>query len=385
MSRLLPLGWLQLKHQPLRLVAATLGITFAVILICVQMEFREALFQSAVRYHSAMDHDLVMLSPKTSFLVSSKQFPRNRLYQVLGYAGVESVTPVYMRLGSWRNPVNRASARNIFVLGFDPSNKGFARILDEQQHNLIKLSDHVIFDQRGRPEYGPVAELFESKGPLAAEINDRAVTVSGLYTLGTSFGLDGGIITSDLNFIRAFPKRSKSAIDLGLIHLTPGVDARQVQREIVEHIPHDVYVYTSEEFREMEVRYWNKTTPIGYIFTFGAIMGLVVGFIIVYQILFADVQDHLKEYATLKAMGYSHGYLRGVVLQQSLVLAVLGFLPGIGFSYLVFDKASAVTGLPLALDQDAALLIFLLTIGMCAASGILALRKLRAVDPAEVF
>jgi len=385
MARLLPLGWLQLKHQPLRLLAATLGITFAVILICVQMEFREALFQSAVRYHSAMDHDLVMLSPKTTYLVSTKQFPRTRLYQVLGDAGVERVTPVYMSLGSWRNPIDRSSARNIFVIGFDPSDKGFARILDEQQHDLIKLSDHIIFDQRGRPEYGPVAELFKNRGPLAGEINDRSITVSGLYSLGTSFGLDGGVITSDLNFMRAFPKRSKSAIDLGLIHLAPGVDAKQAQKIIVQHIPHDVYVYTSQEFREMEVQHWNKTTPIGYIFTFGAIMGLVVGFIIVYQILFADVQDHLKEYATLKAMGFTHGYLRTVVLQQSLVLALLGFLPGIGLSHLIFDKAAAVTGLPLALDRDAAVFIFLLTIGMCAASGILALRKLRAVDPAEVF
>ena len=385
MSRWLPLGWLQLKHQPLRLLAATLGITFAVILICVQMEFREALFQSAVRYHSAMDHDLVMLSPKTSFLVSAKQIPRARLYQVLGYPGVESVTPVYMRLGSWRNPVDRSRARNIFVLGFDPSDRGFARILSKQQHEAIKLSDQVIFDQRGRPEYGPVAEMVTAQGPIAAEINDRSVTVAGLYTLGTSFGLDGGVITSDLNFMRAFPKRSKSAIDLGLIHLAPGTDAKQVQKNIVDNIPGDVYVYTSAEFREMEIKYWNKTTPIGYIFTFGAIMGLVVGFIIVYQILFADVQDHLREYATLKAMGYTHGYLRNVVLQQSFILALLGFFPGLGISYLVFDKAAAVTGLPLALDSDAAIFILGLTIVMCAGSGILALRKLRSVDPAEVF
>lgn len=385
MAGRLPLGWLQLKHQPLRLLAATLGITFTVVLICVQLEFREALFQSAVRYHSAMDHDLVMLSPKTSFLVSSKQFPRNRLYQVLGYQGVEEVTPVYMRLGSWRNPVDRSRARNIFVLGFDPADRGFARILSAEQHKQIQLPDQVIFDQRGRKEYGPVAELFNSSGALAAEINDRAVTVSGLYSLGTSFGLDGGVITSDLNFIRAFPKRSKSAIDLGLIHLAPGVDAKAVQNEIVEHIPRDVFVYTSEEFREMEMRYWNKTTPIGYIFAFGAIMGLVVGFIIVYQILFADVQDHLKEYATLKAMGYTNGYLRNVVLQQSMIMALLGFLPGIGISCVVFDKAASATGLPLSLDPAAAVWVLALTTGMCAASGILALRKLSAVDPAEVF
>ena len=87
----IPLGWLQLKAQKLRLVAAIIGITFAVILIFVQLEFREALFVSAVRYHTAMDYDLAMLSPKTDFMVSSKQFPRTRLYQVLGFDGVESI------------------------------------------------------------------------------------------------------------------------------------------------------------------------------------------------------------------------------------------------------------------------------------------------------
>lgn len=385
MAGFLPLGWLQLKHQKLRLFAATLGIAFAVILITVQLEFREALFTSAVRYHTAMDYGLVMLSPKSTYLVSTKQFPRTRLYQVRGFEGVEAVTPIYAQQGSLRNPANRSNARNIFVVGFNPSDRGFDNLLTPEQHEQIKLTDRIIFDRRGRPEYGPVAELFAANGPFEVDLNDRVPTVASLYALGTSFGLDGGIITSDLNFRRAFPKRDKSAIDIGLIHLEPDADPVEVQRHILAAIPGDVRVLTRGEFQALEVNHWNKTTPIGYIFTFGAIMGLVVGFIIVYQILFADVQDHLKEYATLKAMGYTHGYLRGVVLQQSLVLAILGFLPGIGISIFVFSKAAGVTGLPLAMDSEAALFLFGLTVFMCAGSGMLALRKLRSVDPAEVF
>ena len=385
MAGFLPLGWLQLKHQKLRLFAATLGIAFAVILITVQLEFREALFTSAVRYHTAMDYGLVMLSPKSTYLVSTKQFPRTRLYQVAGFEGVEAVTPIYAQQGSLRNPENRSSARNIFVVGFNPSERGFDNLLTPAQHEQIKLTDRIIFDRRGRPEYGPIAQLFAASGPFEVDLNDRVPTVASLYALGTSFGLDGGIITSDLNFRRAFPKRDKSAIDIGLIHLEPGADPEEVQRHILAAIPGDVRVMTRGEFQALEVNHWNKTTPIGYIFTFGAIMGLVVGFIIVYQILFADVQDHLKEYATLKAMGYTHGYLRGVVLQQSLVLAILGFLPGIGISIFVFSKAADVTGLPLAMDSETALFLFGLTVFMCAGSGMLALRKLRSVDPAEVF
>ena len=380
-----PLGWLQLKAQKLRLVAAITGITFAVILIFVQLEFREALFVSAVRYHTAMDYDLAMLSPKTDFMVSSKQFPRSRLYQVLGFEGVESVTAVYMRLVSWRNPADPSNARNILAIGFDPSESGFERLLSAEQREAIKIPDQVIFDRRGRDEYGPVREMLDAGDSVSAEINDRRVAIAGMYQVGTSFGLDGGVITSDLNFLRILPTRKKSAIDFGLIKLAPGQDAAEVQARIRESVPMDVRVLTRQEFMDLEIQYWNKTTPIGYIFAFGAVMGLIVGLIIVYQILFADVQDHLKEYATLKAMGYTHGYLRNVVLQEAIILAVLGFIPGLGIAHLVFTKGADATRLPLEMSVQSASGVFVLTVAMCAGSGLMALRKLRAVDPAEVF
>ena len=380
-----PLGWLQLKAQKLRLVAAITGISFAVILIFVQLEFREALFVSAVRYHTAMDYDLAMLSPKTDFMVSSKQFPRSRLYQVQGFEGVESVTAVYMRLVSWRNPADPSNARNILAIGFDPSESGFERLLSAKQKESIKIPDQVIFDRRGRDEYGPVREMLDAGESVSAEINDRRVAIAGMYQVGTSFGLDGGVITSDLNFLRILPTRKKSAIDFGLIKLAPGQDAAEVQARIRESVPMDVRVLTRQEFKDVEVQYWNKTTPIGYIFAFGAVMGLIVGLIIVYQILFADVQDHLKEYATLKAMGYTHGYLRNVVLQEAIILAVLGFIPGLGVAHLVFTKGADATRLPLEMSVQSAAGVFVLTVAMCAGSGLLALRKLRAVDPAEVF
>ena len=385
MFRSIPLGWLQLKAQKLRLVAAVTGIAFAVILIFVQLEFREALFVSAVRYHNALDYDLAMLSPKTDFMVSSKQFPRARLYQVLGMEGVQSTTAVYMRLVSWRNPVDPSNARNILAIGFDPSEPGFQRLRSKEQMEAIKIPDQAIFDRRGRDEYGPVRELLDAGEEVSAEINDRRIAIVGMYELGTSFGLDGGVITSDLNFLRLLPSRQKSAIDFGLIKLEAGQDPVEVEARIKSVIPGDVRVLTRQEFMDLEIGYWNKTTPIGYIFAFGALMGLIVGLIIVYQILFSDVQDHLHEYATLKAMGYTHGYLRNVVLQEAVIMAVLGYLPGMGVAYLVFSRGADATRLPLEMSVESAVGVFLLTVGMCAGSGLMALRKLRSVDPAEVF
>ena len=381
----IPLGLHQLWHQKLRMLAATMGITFAVVLIFVQLEFREALYASAVRYHDGMDYDLVMLSPKTDFLLVSQQFPRNRLYQAQGFDEVLSVTPVYMGMAVWRHPTDPKRSRSIFVMGFDPIDNGFGRLISEENHRQLRIPYQVLFDRLARPEYGPIADLMAERGELPTEINDREFTVVDLYSVGTSFGLDGGIITSDLNFRRMFPERSESSIDLGLIRLAPGADTLVMQQRIIDDLPGDVRVFTREEFAQLEIDHWATTTPIGYVFTFGVIMGLVVGAIIVYQILYADVQDHLKEYATLLAMGYSHRYLNGVVLQEAVVLAVMGFLPGLGIAIVLYRISADATQLPMAMSAGAAIAVFVLTLVMCVFSGLLALRKLRAVDPAEVF
>ena len=381
----IPLGLHQLWHQKLRMLAATLGITFAVVLIFVQLEFREALYASAVRYHDGMDYDLVMLSPKTDFLLVSQQFPRNRLYQAQGFEDVASVTPVYLGMAVWRHPSDPKRSRSIFVMGFDPIDHGFARLISEDNHRQLRIPYQVLFDRLARPEYGPVAELVAERGEVVTEINDREFTVVDLYSVGNSFGLDGGIITSDLNFRRMFPDRSESSIDLGLIRLAPGTDPLAVQQRILDDLPGDVRVFTREQFAQLEIDHWATTTPIGYVFTFGVIMGLVVGAIIVYQILYADVQDHLKEYATLLAMGYSHRYLNGVVLQEAVVLAVMGFLPGLGIATVLYRVSAEATQLPMAMSVGTAVAVFALTLVMCVFSGLLALRKLRAVDPAEVF
>jgi putative ABC transport system permease protein len=385
MAAYIPLGWLQLRHQPLRLISAIVGISFAVILIFVQLEFREAIFVSAVRYHNSMDYDLVMVSPKTDYLVASRQFPRNRLYQAKGFDGVRSVAPVYIARGSWRNPVDRATTRTIFVVAFNPTDEGFSRVLTPEQTDQIKVPDQLIFDRMGRPEFGPVVDMFERDGVVSTAINDREITIVGLYSIGTSFGLDGGVYTSDLNLLRMFPERNAAAIDLGLIRLDDGADVLAVREAISAAIPNDVIVMTPEEFRAKEIRYWNKTTPVGYLFAFGALIGVIVGFIIVYQILFADVQDHLQEYATLKALGYRQGYLRRVVLQEALILGALGFLPGCAISALVFSLAVDATRLPLEMNLHSAASVFALTLAMCVCSGLFALRRLRGADPAEVF
>jgi len=243
----------------------------------------------------------------------------------------------------------------------------------------------VLFDGGSRPEFGPVAKTLGAGEPVVTEINDREIEVVGLFEMGTSFGIDGTVITSDDNWLRLFPGRSRNEIQLGLIRLKDGSDANQVRDALAEYLPGDVLVMTKQQFVQREKNYWNSATPIGYIFAFGAIMGFVVGAIIVYQILFADVSEHLNEYATLRAIGYRNRFVSGIVLQQAVILAVLGYLPGLAVVYWLYGKAAAATNLPLYITQERALTVFLMTLAMCAISAMMAVRKVRRLDPADVF
>jgi putative ABC transport system permease protein len=380
-----PLAWLQLRKEPLRLVVAVSGVTFAVVLIFVQLGFEQALFDSAVRYHTNLGYDVAIISPKTDFIVRPMSFPRSRLHQARGFPGVARVSPIYLGLSSWRNPASPAETRTIFVVGFDPEQAPFDLPGVRRHQAELRLPDRVLYDRDSRPEFGPVAALFEREGRVSTEVGTRQVEVVGLFRLGTSFGIDASLITSDLNFLRLFPTRSAGQIDLGLVHLEPGADPAAARDAIADGIPRDVDVLTRDDFVEREVRYWSGATPIGYVFSFGVLMGLVVGAIIVYQILFADVQQHLQEYATLKAIGYTNRYLFGVVLQEAFILALLGYVPGFLLCVFIYAQAGAATRLPLVMTPERAGLVAALTIGMCCFSGAIALRKVRRVDPAEVF
>jgi len=385
MRRPIPLAWLQLTREPFRLSVVLAGVAFAVVLILMQLGFREALFQSAVRYHQTLEYDLVLVSLKTQFIVFPQSFSRRRLYQARGYEGVAKVTPVYIGQQIWKNPDDPKEMRLIFVVGIDPSQDVLNLDGIDEQWDRVQLADVVLYDRASRPEYGLIVDRFEAGQRVMTELGNRRIEVAGLFELGTSFGIDGSVITSDLNFLRLFPNRSPGAIDLGLIELSPGVDPATVRDAIAAGIPRDVEVLTRADFIAREKDYWDANTPIGYVFLFGVIMGLAVGGVIVYQILFSDVSEHLQEYATLKAMGYTNAYLFSVVLQESMILAVLGYVPGLIVTLGLYAVSATATNLPLQLTVERAVFVLMLTVAMCCISGAIALRKVRSADPAEVF
>ncbi|OBQ22658.1 ABC transporter permease DevC [Anabaena sp. AL93] len=378
------LAWLQLTREKSRMIVAIAGISFSNILMFMQLGFEGALYDSTARFHTTLKADLIMISPRSKSLAYMRQFSSRRLYQVSGFEGVNSVSPVYVDFADWKNPVN-ADYRAIFVFGFEPEKPVFNLPEVNQNLNKLKLPDTFLFDRSSRSEYGPIAAQFERDKQVLTEISNYRIKTVGLFTLGPSFAADGNVITSDQNFLHLFKNRRDGEIDIGLITLKPGVDKQKILNNLVAKLPKDVRLLTYQEFIEFEKEYWRTSTPIGFMFALGTGMGFVVGIIIVYQILFTDVNDHLAEYATLKAMGFTDNYLLRVVFQEALILAIFGYIPGLGISLGLYELTKAATFLPIFMSASRSTFVLGLTILMCTISGAIAVRKLRAADPADIF
>ena len=383
-GRRIPLSWLLLSRQPVRLLVALAGISFAGILMFMQLGFRDGLFDASVTVHREFDADLVLISPRSASSVRMAGFPRRRLIQTLADPAVSGVTPVHWGLMLWRNPESRRN-RAILVLGFEPEDPFFVDPQLSEKTDVLKQKGRILFDQLSRPEFGPIAEWYREGRTVETEIAGNRVRVEGLVSLGTSFGADGNLLTSTETFLDLMPQKAPGSIEVGLIRLQQEADPETVLKRLQERLPDDVLVLTKQGFIDFEQNYWKSSTNIGFIFTLGAAMGFVVGCVIVYQVLYTDVSDHLPEYATLMAMGYRLSHLLGVVLREGLYLAALGYLPaylaGEGLYWFVRDA----TRLPVGMDLNRALTVLAMILVMCLLSALLAMRRLVDADPAEIF
>ena len=378
------LAWRQLKSERARLFSAIAGVMFACVLVFMQLGFRSALFDSATALPQAMRGELFLLHPLTQALFRPEPFPRSRAYQTLAVAEVESAVPIYLAQSTWRNPEN-GTRRAIQLVGFDVTAgaidfPGLAPIAHE-----LTRPETIAFDTRSRPEFGDVASILAREGTFRGQIGNREVEVVGAVQLGASFGADGNAVLSEINFRRLVKERQPSNIDLVALRLKPGADVQDVQARLTAIMPPDVVVLTQAQLVGWERAYWENATPIGFIFAFGSLMGLIVGMVIVYQILFSDIASHLKEYATLKAIGYANGQLRRVIISAAFILAVLGFIPGALSCVGLYDVVAKATFLPIFMETERALLVFALILSMCGAAGLLAMRKLSDANPADMF
>jgi putative ABC transport system permease protein len=377
------LAWRLLLHERMRLVAAVAGITFAVLLQMMQFGFRESLFTSAVFVHDRLRADIVLTSPQYESIVSTSTLPRRRIYEALMLKEVESVGSLNMGLIAIKDPVTRTD-RQVVCLAFDPNDPAFDLAAMGADGSLLQIPDTMLFDARSRPDFMPIVDGIRRFGRVPTEVAGKRLELTGTFNLGASFTGSAHVMTSSTTF-RRITHRPEGTVEVGLIRLKPGSDVHRVRAALAAAMPADVQVRTRQEFARFEQDYWAVHTAIGFIFNLGLIVGLAVGAVIVYQILYTDVNDHLSEYATLKAMGYRDSALSMVVMQEALILSLLGFPIGLVLSQGLYVVARAGTALPIEMTITRVLLVLFLTMFMCGVSGVLAMRRLKAADPADAF
>lgn len=381
----LPIGLLQLIHNRTRLIAAVGGVTFANVLIFMQLGFMNALFETSVLTHRSWDTDIAIVSSDFRSLREANPVPRARMYEALSTPGVENASPVYVATMTWSNPEN-GDTTNFRVLGVDPDEHVFESEELQALVPKLRIADQAIVDTKTRDFNPEIARTIHETGRYPIELNGRSIDFVGTFRHGASFDVDGTLIVSDQTFLRLFPKRRSGAPTVIFIHCQPNVDIEAVRQSINERLSEeDAIALTKDELIHAEQSYQAGQTPIGFVFGFGVVIGTVVGLVIVYQVLATDVQDHLSEYATFKAIGYAPRFFLGVIFEEALCLAAFGFVPGMIISLVLYRVAANATSLPISMPISRPIFVFVLTAVMCTVSGAIATRKLNSADPADLF
>lgn len=379
-----PVAWLQVSHNPVKLSIALAGVSFSNLLMFFQLGLLDSIYNSQRKPIQKLQADLVMVSAGYSNLGALQTFDRSRLYQALGVEGVEGVAPLRMARATWITPETRRSF-DVTVYGINLARPSLAFPELESDVSRLQPLRNALFDRRAKAQYGPIATTVARQGSASVEVNQKQLRIVDTVELGATFSAEANLIVSDSTYSFLFPSADPRLIQLGLIQLRPGVDARSVQQALQPLMPGVVKVLTRQELETLELNYWKRNSSVGFIFTLGVLVGFVVGSIIVYQILFGDVMNSLPQYATLKAMGYTDVYVISVVIQQSAILALVGFVPGVLSSMGLYWLLATVTKLSVFMTIERALQVLVLTFVMCVGSGALATRKLVQLDPADVF
>jgi putative ABC transport system permease protein len=380
----LPIGWLQLTHSRTRLAAALAGVAFANVLVFVQLGMMGALNGTVGMTYAPIRGDILVSSVDANTLTDGSPLSRRVLFQALSDPGVAAAAPFYLAKVDWTPADGSTASLNAYALPVEAARfagPGVAAALPS-----LALPDSALIDRLTRGADPAALDALTPDAPLRFEANGRTVTATGTFALGGGFSADGAIVVSDQTFLRLFPSRIAGTPTHVLIDVAPGTDPAEVAARLSDRLAAEaVQVRTMEEAQAADLAYQTTQRPTGVIFGFGVAMGVLVGLVIVYQVLSTDVADHLREYATFKAMGYPHRFFLGIVFEEAAILGAIGFVPGLLLSLGIYAAMAQATGLPVAMTPSRAAMVFVGTVLACAASGALATRRLRAADPADLF
>lgn len=370
-----PLARRNLFHDKIRLTVTLTGIVFAVVLIVVEL----GLFVGFTSTTSGLiDHsnvDLWVTSKHVPYIELGAPFSERKLYQVKSVSGVQEAQKFITHWTQWQRPDGRQES--VQIVGINPDSM-LGRPWNVVQGSVedLKMPNAILVDELYKEKLGVtrIGEVFE--------INHRRARVVGFTNGIRAFTTSPYIFTTFKNAqdYAAMPADQTVYVQ---VKVAPGADVREVQRQIQERVK-DVDVVTNQQFSRMTQVYWMFTTGAGVAVLLAAALGLVVGFVVVAQTIYATTMDHLKEFGTLKAMGAPNRYIYKVILTQAALSAVLGYVLGMFVSIFVV-RASQSGGAAILMPWQMAVGMFFITLLMCMGAAIVSINKVTRLDPAMVF
>ena len=370
-----PLARRNLFHDKIRLTVTLTGIVFAVVLIVVELGLFVGFTETT---SSLVDHsgaDLWVTSKHVPYVELGVPFSERKLYQVRAVPGVREAQKFIARWTQWKRADGREES--VQIVGFDPdSSLGRPWNLVEGSVVDLKRPDAVVMDEIYKQKLGVsrVGELFEIRGHRARVVG---------FTRGIrSFTTSPYVFTTFKN-AQDYAGLDASQTIFVLVKVAPGADISKIQKAILGSVK-DVDVFTSAQFSRMTQIYWMFTTGAGVAVLLAAVLGLVVGFVVVAQTIYATTVDHLKEFGTLKAMGARNSYVYKVIIQQAAISAVIGYVLGMTVS-LFLVHASQHGGAAILLPWQMGAGMFFLTLAMCVGAALVSISKVNRIDPAMVF
>jgi putative ABC transport system permease protein len=371
----IPLARRMLTHKKGRLIMSMLGIAFSVIIMFMEIGFFNGINDSQANLPPLLRADLLVMGERRYSMLESTTFRRIRIQQALAFDEVEEAIPFYENTGIIVNSQDKR-VRAIYILAFPPDKTSPLAVPGlESYMDQLRIRGNVVWDRLSRDIYGDV------KPGSQIMLNGRRHNVVGSVEIGPNLKVDGYVIMGDASL----DEREVDRINLGLLRVKAGTDIPALKEKLIKNLPGDILVMTPEEARVREVNFTIEKTPTGAVFGAGVIIGFLIGVIICYQILFNEITDQMPQYATMKAVGFSKRFLISLVMKQALLLSVLGFLPGLLGGYALYALIQRFTQILMIMTPERGLLIFLLTVFMCAVAGLLAVRKVIKADPAELF
>jgi len=380
-----PLAWLSLVHDRRRFATAVTGVAFAVFLMFVEMGFLNGVYDSQTDIVNYLDADLFIVNRIKEDFLPTQPFPRRRLIQARADTAVDSVSALYVEeyAASWRS-ADDAGVTSMPVFGIDTRER-VLKLPEVAAHaEALEFPYTAMVDSRSRDRFGDL------RPGARAEVADRRLRIVGTFTLGPNFRSDGMLVMSDRNFLRYFAdpvtgRADPERVEVGLVRLHEGAGLLPARARIERILPDDVGVLTADELKGRIEGFWKSFQPIGAVFGLGAVVGFVIGVTICYQILFNDVNDHLPQFATLKAMGYHDAALVRTVTSKSVLLACAGFVPGLLLAAGVYGILEQYTGIRMWMTPGRMAAVLSLAVSMCVCAALLAVRRALAADPAELF